>query len=246
MNISIYSIVLDAIVYLSALMFLISGWHKGVVRSFINFLGAIIALSLSSFLALHTSDYIYKSFIKDILVKKIKEAVIVSSSDINRFPDYLKFVLNLKGIGEDSLLKIVNDVSSDIILYKIVSPLVNNVLRIILCSFMFWLIMIIVRKISKSTSSMFAIPILKGVNSFLGAIFGLLKGILMIWLFILFLKIFLIYWQKPLKIFSAQSINSTSVFVKFYNFNPVTYFFSKDFDLYSFVPTNLKIFRKFI
>ena len=217
---NLLSVILDAPVIFSILFFSINGWKRGAVRPFINFLGSLISTFTSIFVSIPVSKYIYNSFIKSFILDKLHDLCLNQKIDI--FPNYLIFIFQMCKINKSALSKIILKENPENILVNMISPFFINFIRVIVGSIVFFVIMTIVRRISKVISSIFKTPVLSQCNSALGAFFGLLKGVLISWVCILFLKISLVYWNNPPKIFSQNSISSSFVFGKFYNFNPVT------------------------
>ncbi len=214
------SIFLDAPIILSLILCSVSGWKKGAVRPFVNFLGSLFSASVSAFLSFHISKILYNSFLRNLIYEKIHSVCL--SSNVENFPKYFMLIFNICKVNSKDLCKIMYSANPEGTLLNIISPFVINSTRIIIGSILFGIIMYGVRKISKISSLIFKAPVLSQFNSILGALFGAFKGALFSWVCILFLHISLVYWNNPPKIFSQSSINSTSVFVKFYNFNPIT------------------------
>jgi len=219
LNILVSNIILDAPIIFSAFIFLINGWKKGVVRPFMNFVGGLIAFAVSGFVAFYISIFVHNNFFRPVMIKKFSELLL--KPDIASFPKYLLAILNLLGVNSLKISNLLGKFNAGEILFNMISPYILNITRLLLGSFLFGILMFVCKKISKSSCSAFSAPVLAQFNSALGACFGFLKGLFIIWGIILFLKILLIYWSNPPKIFSPSVIKSTSVFVKFYDFNPI-------------------------
>ena len=226
MNILIGNLILDAPIIFSAFIFLVNGWKKGVVRPFMNFVGGLIAFAVSGFAAFYISFFVHNNFFKPLLIKKFGELLL--KPDIASFPKYLLTLLSLCGVSSLKISQMLGKFNAGEILFGMISPYVLNITRLLIGSFLFGIMMFVCRKISNSSCSAFKAPVLAQFNSVLGAFFGFAKGIFIIWGVILFLKIALIYWNNPPIIFSQNTIKSTSVFIKFYEFNPIAgNFFAK-------------------
>lgn len=200
-------------------MFSINGWKKGVVRPLLNFVGSLASIFISYIVSSKVSIYIYNSYLRKLLISKLGS--ICFNNDIEKIPSYFMFLLNFFKIGQSRLSKILHSETPDSILIDIVSPFFINLTRIVVGSIIFGIIMMVVRHISKGFNVAFKMPILAQINSIVGAIFGVIKGILVMWVIILFFRISLIYWNNPPQIFSSKYISSSFVFSKFYNFNPI-------------------------
>lgn len=217
---SLLNLALDVPVIFSILFCLISGWKKGAVRPFVNFLGSLISTVISVFVSVPASKQIYNIILKRFLFNRIY--YLCFERNVEDVPNYLMIIFKLCKVNKSVLAKIMYEKNPEILLLNIISPFIINFIRVIIGSLLFFVIMIVVRKISKSLNLIFKAPVLSQFNSALGAFFGLIKGILISWVCILFLKIALVYWNNPPKIFSQNTIDSSFVFEKFYYFNPIT------------------------
>ena len=219
---NLLNMVLDIPVIFSILFCLINGWKKGAVRPFINFLGSVISTVISVFVSVPVSKQIYNVILRSFLFKRMYYSCF--NRNVEDFPDYLMIILKLCKVNKSALEKIMYEKNPEpeILLLNIISPFIINCIRVVVGSILFFVIMIVIRKISKSLNLIFKAPVLSQFNSALGAFFGLIKGILISWVCILLLKISLVYWNNPPKIFSQNIIDSSFVFEKFYHFNPIT------------------------
>lgn len=229
MNIFIENIIFDVPILFSAFIFFIKGWNKGVVRTFMNFVVWMLSFIFSGVFSFYLSSFIYRNFIKKEIVRYFYK--ICSTRSIETIPHYLVSFFKLCGINCNTLSKMIFEVNSGEILCNVVSPYLINFIRFIIGSFIFGIVIAVLKKISNTSYSVFSIPILSQFNSFLGACLGLLKGAFIIWGISLFLKVSLIYWNNPPEIFSQNAIQCTSIFSKFYNFNPLTVKFLDNFSL---------------
>ena len=223
MKILVENLILDVPILFSAVMFFLRGWNKGIVRPMMNFLSFSIATFLSGFVSFFVSSFLYNNLLKNLIIEKFYD--ISSRYDIQDFPKFLLFIFNFCGAKKDLIGKIIHKSNSGEILFNLVSPFVINLLRILIGSLVFGILIFVFRKISRMSCHIFSAPILSQFNSFLGAIIGVLKGIFIIWGCILFLKVALIYWDSPPEIFSVDSIQCSFLFSKFYNFNPLSFDF---------------------
>ena len=226
-NILIENIVFDVPILILAFLFFVKGWIKGAIKPFMNFVGWIAGFIISGFLSFHISSYLYNMFLKKIILEYFYK--ICSKGSIEIFPKLLIYFFNFCGISNRALSKIIFEINSGEILCKLMSPYLINIMRFLIGTILLGIVMSVFRKISKTSCSMFSVPVLSQFNSFLGACVGLLKGVFIIWGITLFIKVALIYWDNPPAIFSQKSIGCTSIFSRFYNFNPLTLDFLDNF-----------------
>ena len=221
LKILIENIILDIPILLSSFVFFVRGWNRGVIRPVMNFLGFLLAGIFSTFISFSISSYIQDNFLRNMIIEKFCN--ICSRSNINDFPKSLLMLFNFCGVSDNVLEKAINMPNSGEILFSLASPFIVNAIRIIIGSILFGLIISIFKKISKFSCKVFSAPVLSQFNSILGAFLGALKGVFIIWGCILFLKVALIYWDNPPRIFSIDSIKCSMIFSKFYYFNPLSF-----------------------
>lgn len=237
LKILIENIILDAPILLSSFLFFLRGWNKGVIKPIMNFLSVILAGVISTFISFSISSYIQNNFLKNIIVERF--CSICSKSDIHNFPSHLLMFFNVCGISDNVVEKAIHKPNSGEILFSLASPFIINAVRIIVGSIIFGIVISIFRKISKFSCKVFSAPVLSQFNSLVGALLGVLKGVFIIWGCVLFLKVALIYWNDPPRIFSVNSIKCSMIFSRFYYFNPLS------FDILNKIPfiNNLDVFK---
>lgn len=117
-----------------------------------------------------------------------------------------------KFIGEDKN-SIISDVSE-----TVVKPLVVRVIQIILFILSFIIISILVRLIAGLFKAVNHVPIAGGINVFLGGVFGIIQGIVVIYIAALLLKLIIAVTKNDLMFLNESTIEATRIFKYIYNF----------------------------
>ncbi|MDR1241075.1 MAG: CvpA family protein [Oscillospiraceae bacterium] len=247
MTLSFWHIFVDFAILAILLVFLIIGWKRGVVRSLICFAGSVLAIGVSVFASRYASDFIYSSFFKEAIVKKIETSIEVSAEETKSskensevLPGFLKRIMLWRGMNRDAISRIIFSSHPAEKIEVIVSPIITGILRLLLSSLLFWIFMIIVRKLARFADSFFKFPILYQINSILGAAFGLCKGLFIVWISVMVIKTGVIYSNSK-SIF--KEADSSPVFGKFYSFNPIgeDYLSRKTSEISSILYENFRI-----
>lgn len=226
------SFLLDLGVILLFIIFVVEGFHRGVVRSLLDLVGAIVSLLLASYLASVFSEMIYHEFISGALIEKI-DSVLKSNvtADVNTqitamFEDFPQFVTNslgVYGITASSINDIINHSAGNAPaeIESMISPVVINGIRTILVGVVFIVLMAVIGTLVRSISRIFHLPILKQLNQLLGIVFGALKCVIILLILTLMIRVFVPMFNPVPQIFSEQSIESTFIFKHIYDHNPL-------------------------
>ena len=135
MNIVFENLILDVPILFSVFMFTLNGWKKGVVKPFMNFVGGLIAFSLSGIISFYLSSYIHNYFFRSIIISYFDK--ICSRGSIELFPKYLITFLNFCGVNRNRVADLILQSNPSEVLFDLVSPVTLNFLRMVLGTFFF-------------------------------------------------------------------------------------------------------------
>lgn len=226
-------LILDLLIISLAIIFIINGYKNGLFKSFINILGVVSSLAISTFLAKHASEIIYKTFVHDYLTNKINNSIYSNATVVSKsqdilgiFPKFIVEIFNYNGLSlrdvENTLKATSQNASSSIIeLFKpTIVNLISNILLIIFLA-LFFILLKFITKHCKFTK----VPIIGKADAILGASFGLIKYfILLIVLFNVFYFLFPIFFSSS-TISTNELIDQTFIlkYIKNYQFNFFNY-----------------------
>lgn len=187
------SLVIDIILAGILIYCFVHGYKRGFVRSLTGFVGYLIAAFLSSALSNTLSVSLYRSVLRGPMVDKVTEFLETNASEaageqarlfLEQLPGPAANLLVNQGITAESLSKEFSGAAADVApqIVDLLSPVVINLSRILLTVILFSVLMMVVRILVRTVSTVFRLPILRQINGMLGAVFGILSGIVVVML----------------------------------------------------------------
>ncbi len=182
------SILVDIFVIIIILFSVIFNLKRGFVKSIVGLLSLILTVLLISYVSQPISEFVYDNFIHKSVCESIEENEKnqIDKETKNYFdilPDFAKEAAQSAGIDANDVSEIIkNNVASgnktEVISRTIVRPAAIKLISIFVDVILFAILMFLFSFISKFICSFFKIPLLNEANKFLGAVLGLLKGII--------------------------------------------------------------------
>lgn len=221
--------ILDVIVILTFIVFLIIGLRLGAIRMFSGFLLSFIAFFIASALGDTLSTLLYDNYLHSSIITAVSSQVssvtggIDVSSTVESLPLVAQLALKLSDVDittsldstlSSAPLMLANAVSDA--LKPTVIALLSFVLTILLYIIIFFLLRTIGIRLLKRV---FSLPILKQLNSLLGAICGGLCALLAVTIFAFLLSIITPYVDSMPVVFSESTIYNSYIFYYFYSGN---------------------------
>lgn len=191
--------ILDIAVILLFVLAIFIGYKRGFVKSIVRVVGCVLALVIAGALSGVIAGGIYDGF----LASKVEEQIVqyVPATDttsikeglgsvMDKLPSSVMNALGSYGIGSadeivDSLeSQLTGDVRqiASVISQSVVRPVAVLLLRMVCFFILFIVLMIVVIIVAHVVNKVFRLPGLKQVNGVLGAVLGVVEGIL--WVFI--------------------------------------------------------------
>ncbi len=240
MNI-IIDIILIAIIAVSAFF----AAKKGFVGTLFSLLGTVVAIVLSIVLCTPVSGFIDSNYVnpavKSYIVKtvdsssigKTYEQALANSSgivdSISQMPPTLKSVLDLAGIDSDKIISEAKSAQSnasdavDNLINNIAAPISSTISKVIALVGLFIILNIALWVVCKLITAVFnAIPLGKNLNKFGGLLFGIARGLLIVFVIAtLFSAVSKGTNPTSNSMFSNKTIEKTVVLKTVSNINPV-------------------------
>ena len=217
---------------------------KGLARSIIEFAGFLVSLFIAGMLSSSVGSWIYSIAVKPIFVgfatKKIGDIIntnattTINSTDVNKIfdnaPQQLVDLSKQFGVSLDSVKQVATSKVSEgsaavtkAIVDTIVTPLATRLSEVIAFILVFIVCLILVRIIAGLLDGIMNLPILGLFNKVGGAIFGVVRGVLLVCLLGTILTLLLPFIapnQKP-----DDIINSTVTYKYVNQINPISNYF---------------------
>lgn len=181
MNLSWSSIVFDLIVVAIFVICALYYRSKGFLASLVNFVGTLAALVAAVLAQQKLSQPIFDKMFRPTLLKKTTEGITENGADalqsvIDQVLGFLpKSMTEGLASSVDVNLQNAGNQMSEMVVDKLISPIVVSLIGIILCLVVFMLVRVIFAVVVKALKKVNKIPALGSANKF----FGLLMGILM-------------------------------------------------------------------
>lgn len=223
---------LDAGLIVLALLFVLFGFYRGLVKSLVELGGILAAVFASVLLASFLAPAIYSGFIKGPLTDSIQQAISTTvGADVRQqvqgildaLPNFVANSLPGYGITSDSISGAMagSAQAASAAVAELVAPIVTDLIKTILMLVLFLLLMVLVKLAARAIDKVFHLLGLRQVNVILGAVFGILKGAVFVMLLCAGLKLVIPMLSSPPEIFAPETIESTVLFQHIYNGNPV-------------------------
>ncbi len=220
-------LILDGLVLLVFLFFLILGIMSGIIRSFFSFFSLIFATLASIYISSGLARTIYDNFIRESVLSNINSSIEYSDANVdsllNLLPKFVSNSFSYYGITKEDLSNIISSVSSDAAqqIEEAIAPVFVDIVRLSLEIVLFFAILFILGFVTRAVVSIIRFCLPRTIDSALGAVFGLLKGYIVLAVLLFCLRSLSQGIDISSGIFSYGSIESTYLFKYFYTNNPV-------------------------
>lgn len=187
----------DIIIIAVIVLFTLIGVKRGLAKTILNLAGLVLTAVSAYYLSSFLSQLIYDSFLKQTVITNIEQIIEQNGLDyalsncLEAVPQWingiLSFIVGIFGISLNEFqnqLSVPSNVvsSTSQVVESAVAPVVTSVLTILLIIVLFIIILIIVKKLVRLALKVFNIPVIKQINKFLGGVFGLAEGLLIVFL----------------------------------------------------------------
>ena len=219
---------LDAGAVIVILLLAVVGARKGFIKACADFCGSLLAMIGAGILCGSAAAWIYGAFFRTALEDKITGAVAgLSAADaVNTvfmdFPEVIQRALSAAGITEGSVMAQLQSGAADVSrgITDALSPMLIGLIRVLAMLVLFILLTVVIRAVAALLTGLFELPVLHGLNSVLGAVFGGLLAVLFIWVALACVQVFLPMFSPDVQA-AVNGILGESAFAgALYKFNP--------------------------
>ena len=182
----LFDIALLVLVLVCALL----GKRRGLVRSLLGLVSGIIAAVCAIWLGGIAAQAVYDRFILEPIVTHISDAISLNASGTEiaeawgTLPKMLQELLTGYGFRPEELEGALAQ-SGTIVATQaaaLIEPVIVGALRIVFSIVFFLLLWLLLRLLVRIIDGACRVPVIRGVNAFLGFLFGLLTGVLLAYL----------------------------------------------------------------
>lgn len=206
---------------------------KGFIGTIFSLLGTLVAIVLSIILCNPVSTVVdqqyvnpaVKSYIQTTVEKSLDEVIPEGGKfeySINNMPTTIKSLLDVAGINIESAEQDVANTTSELV-EKIASPISSTISRVVTMIGLFIILSIALWVVCKLLTAVFnALPIGKTLNKIGGLAFGIVRGLLIVFVVsLLFVAVSKGTDPESNSIFSKKTVESTYVLKTVNNINPL-------------------------
>ena len=197
--------ILDGAAILVVLLAVFIGYHRGFVRSLIQLVGLIAAAVIAAVLSTGIAALVFDSFISDGLTETISTKIQATDTSsaaesvqqalqelpapiVHALEQYIGTPHEIVSGLEGSLSGSAQAVAETVV-KSVVRPVAVALLRFLVFFILFILLMIVVGLVAKLVNGLFKVPVLKQVNGVLGAVVGVVQGILFLFVAVTVLQL---------------------------------------------------------
>lgn len=189
--------IVDIIIIAIIVLFVIIGVKRGLAKTILNLAGLVLTAVSAYYISSFLSQLFYDMFIKQTVITNTQQIIEQNGIDyavsncLEAVPRWINgiisFIVGAFGINLNEFqnqITVPANISSSAsqVIESVLAPVVTSVLSIILVIILFIIILIIVKKLVKLVLRIFNIPVIKQINQFLGGIFGLAEGLLIVFI----------------------------------------------------------------
>lgn len=175
---------LDGILIVCILLFLAIGIHRGFAKSLVGLIGTIAAVVLAVGLSGVVAQWVYSSFFQPSLMQSLQEAVGTANSQaaardvLAALPDWASQLLQDNGVTVPALAGILAQGGEGAVITAeaVISPVMIQLLRMVAVVVLMVVFGIVVSILARVIGQIFRLPLLRQIDSLLGAAAGLLQG----------------------------------------------------------------------
>lgn len=219
---------LDAGAVAVLLLLAVIGAKKGFIKACADFCGSLLAMIGAGILSGPAAEWIYGAFFRTALEDKITGAVAgLSAADavdtvFKDFPEVIQRALSAAGITEGSVMAQLQNGAAGVArgITDALSPMLIGLIRVLAMLVLFILLTVVIRAVATLLTGLFELPVLHGLNSLLGALFGILLAVLFVWIALACVRVFLPMLGTDVQAAVNGLLDESVLAGALYKFNP--------------------------
>lgn len=221
-------LVIDAIILAIVAITVFISAKRGFVRVAIELVGFIAAVVLSFTISTPLADATYDKIIEPPIISAVTNATEdatesklteVRNNALSFAPDWVKDNIDKIGINEESFNKSVSaningGINSAVASAsrEVIKPALTKIIRLVYIVLLMIILIFTVKLLAKLVNKLFSFSVIGKLNSTLGGIFGIPKGVILAMLFCFILAFIVTVTKNGVLIFNKDAINSSLLF----------------------------------
>ena len=218
------SIMLDLLCIAVVAVFAILGFNKGVLKTFFSVIGTVVASAISMVLASPIAEAIYNGGIKGSLIQKMEDNMKInkqlSSGDptsqiLKSLPEFIENSMKSFKVSSGGLSNALSQGPE--VAEKLLRPIIISFMSIFVSVFLFVILMVIIKILINIFGASLGESGLSIIDSFCGALVGLLEGFAVVILVAFIVRISIPHLDHVPEIISDETISESFVFEGIYD-----------------------------
>lgn len=218
------NIILDLIVIAIIVAFVIISAKRGFVRVAVEVAGFIAAVMISLSLSTTLADFTYNKAIEPSIISSVGEVAENTTADTaenvwEALPDFIKNNAERFGINKEEITRnissgmgqntteIVTDISQNSI-----KPVAVGILKALYEVILMLVLLVIVKFLARFINKLFSFSLVGKLNKVLGGTLGLVKGLIIAWIFCTAVVLIISFTENGIWIFNSENIEKTYIF----------------------------------
>lgn len=227
----------DIIFLIIIVIFAIIGFTCGFSKILRRVFSVVCAFFLTLFAAHYLAELIYNVFMRSAVISNINSAVHQSGLDnaldkagqlLSSFPAFLTNVFEYFEITQSSLASLINDSATESIESLFMTPIVG-LMSVLIFILLFGFIFFLCSKLFKAVFKLFRLPVIRILDSVAGLLFGIIEGLIVVYIFTLLLRIIIPLTDGEWLFINESYIKESFVFSKLYFGGIINFFQSTVF-----------------
>lgn len=184
----------DILLLAVVILFVIIGKTRGFLRTLLSFLGKIVSIVTALFVSKTYSEKFYELFLKTRVTESLKQRLEADGGGAFDIAEVMKDIpasllefCDMLGFDVDSLMNGINSsqITSDVAVLieeNVLAPILILVCQVVIFSVVSALISIVLTIVINLVCTVDKLPIIKSANGVLGAVLGLINGVIVVYI----------------------------------------------------------------
>lgn len=231
---NLYSLILDAVVIILAILIIRAGYRRGFLHSITMAIGFVAAAVIAMTFSGYAARYLYDGFLEKPIADAIEHTVLAETDALSfdtvvpelldKLPKIVSnSVLAVYG-GEADLIRSLQEGTDGalenfgtVITENIISPVAISLLQALMCLLIFSICVIIVKMVAGVFRGFSGIPVIGPINSLLGALLGTVQALILLYGLSLIVSVVISLSANKLEWLNTGIIDATWFFKLFYD-----------------------------
>lgn len=213
--------IVDIIILAIFALVIFTSAKKGFFRSFIDFAGSFIAFALAKIFSESAAKTVFESFVasgaEEALAKNLGDMGTTGYTEqveniLSSLPSGLNGILQIMGIDSEVLIEKVSQADLnggnlvESLMNSVVVPLGTAVVQFVLFVVSAIVLIFVIKVLSKAVDKLVKkLPVIKGFNKTLGAVFGILRGFIIVVVVSMLISVVVSFTSNDALISSVES-----------------------------------------